>query len=138
MKENNEIITGYKGFDRKFQCRGFHFKENEIYKDKEAVICNKGFHFCENPIDIFSYYDPANSRFAEVEGTGKTEKHTEDSKVVCSELHVKTEVSLSAIIGIGVKFILDKVNWKDNKITNTGYMSAATNTGDRSAATNTG
>lgn len=37
-----------------------------------------------------------------------------------------------------MKFILDKVNWKDNKESNTGNYSAATNTGYQSAATNTG
>jgi hypothetical protein len=54
---------------------------------------------------------------------------------------------LNGIIKAGVKFILDKVNWKDAKesntgnrsaATNTGFQSAATNTGDKSAATNTG
>ena len=59
----------------------------------------------------------------------------------------KTEIGLAGLIKAGVKFIFDRVNWKDNKesntgnysaATNTGYRSAATNTGDRSAATNTG
>jgi hypothetical protein len=45
---------------------------------------------------------------------------------------------LSGIIQAGVKFILDKINWKDDNATNTGNRSAATNTGNRSAATNTG
>lgn len=45
---------------------------------------------------------------------------------------------MKGIIEAGVRFILDKVNWKDNKEYNTGYQSAATNTGYRSAATNTG
>ena len=39
------------------------------------------------------------------------------------------------MIKAGVKFILDKVNFKDAKSTNTGDYSAATNTGDQSAAT---
>jgi hypothetical protein len=137
MKEDNAIV-GYKGFDKNMKCRGFQFEVGKTYKEDKAIICEKGFHFCENPIDIFSYYDPANSKFAEVSGAGKIAKHNDDSKVVCTKLHVKAEVSLSALIGIGVKFILDKVDWKNNKITNTGYRSAATNTGERSAATNTG
>ena len=37
-----------------------------------------------------------------------------------------------------MKFILEKVDFKSAKESNTGDQSAATNTGDRSAATNTG
>ena len=134
MKE----IIGFKGFDKDLKCRGFQFEIGKTYKEDKAIICEKGFHFCENPIDIFSYYDPATSRFAEVTGTGKMAAHDNDSKIACTELHVKAEVSLSAIIGVGVKFILDEVDWKNKKESNTGYSSAATNTGYSSAATNTG
>ena len=64
----------------------------------------------------------------------------QDNKISCSKLTIGVEIGLSDYIGIGVKFILDKVNWKDSKgaATNTGYQSAATNTGNYSAATNTG
>ena len=130
MKE----IIGFKGFDKDLKCRGFQFEIGKTYKEDKAIICEKGFHFCENPIDIFSYYDPATSRFAEVTGTGKMAAHDNDSKIACTELHVKAEVSLSAIIGVGVKFILDEVDWKNKKESNTGYSSAATNTGYSSAA----
>jgi len=133
-----DTISGFKGFDKDLKCRGFQFKTGEVFKEDAAVICKKGFHFCENPLDVFSHYPPADSRFAEVVGTGKTAKHDGDSKVACTELHVKAEITLSALIGAGVKFILDKVDWKDKKESNTGYGSAATNTGDGSAATNTG
>jgi len=130
-----DTISGFKGFDKDLKCRGFQFKTGEVFKEDAAVICEKGFHFCENPLDVFSYYHPADSRFAEVVGTGKTAKHDGDSKVACTELHVETEITISALIGAGVRFILDKVDWKDKKESNTGYQSAATNTGDQSAAT---
>jgi hypothetical protein len=38
------------------------------------------------------------------------------------------------LIKIGVEKIMSKINWDNNKETNTGYRSAATNTGYRSAA----
>ena len=131
-------IAGYKAFDKNFRCRGFQFEEGKTYTESEAVICERGFHFCENALDLFGYYPPSDSRFAEVEGSGKTATHGADSKIACTELHVKAEISLSAILGAGVKFILDRVDWKNSKESNTGDQSAATNTGDRSAATNTG
>ncbi|MFA5379738.1 MAG: hypothetical protein WC455_28525 [Dehalococcoidia bacterium] len=134
----NELIRGYKGLDKNFQCRGFQYKPGETYKTDRAVICEEGFHFCTFPFDVFSYYPPAENRWAEVVGSGKTATRGDDSKVACTKLHVEAEISLSSLLGAGVKFILDKVDWKNNKESNTGYYSAATSTGDQSAATNTG
>ena len=131
-------IAGVKGFDKDLRCMGFQFKPNDIYKTDSIKLCEKGFHFCKNPLDVFNYYAPGNSRYAEVVGAGELKEAQDDTKVVCSELHVKAEISLINLIAGGVKFILDRVDWKNDKATNTGYYSAATNTGDYSAATNTG
>ena len=131
-------MKGYKGFDNDFQCRGYQFEPGKTYEhDGDAKACESGFHFCENPFDVWCYYPPSDSRFAEVEGSGKTDKHYGDSKVACTKLHVGAEISLNAFVNAGVKFILDRVT-PEKKETNTGYQSAATNTGNQSAATNTG
>ena len=131
-------MKGYKGFDKDFKCRGFQFEPGKTYEhDGDARACESGFHFCENPFDVWGYYPPSDSRFAEVTGTGKTDKHDGDSKVACTKLHVGAEISLNVFVNAGVKFILDRVT-SEKKETNTGNRSAATNTGYRSAATNTG
>ena len=131
-------MKGYKGFDNDFQCRGYQFEPGKTYEhDGDAKACESGFHFCENPFDVWCYYPPSDSRFAEVEGSGKTDKHYGDSKVACTKLHVGAEISLNAFVNAGVKFILDRVT-PEKKETNTGNQSAATNTGNWSAATNTG
>jgi len=76
------VIAGFKGFDKNMQCRGFQFKEGETYQHKgTASACNSGFHFCENPLDVFGYYPPGESVFHEVAGSGQTDKHNDDSKV---------------------------------------------------------
>ena len=87
---------------------------------------------------MFRYYSPSDSRYCEVEGDGNADKANDDSKVATSHIHISAEIGLNGLIKAGVKFILDKVNFKDAKSTNTGDYSAATNTGDCSAATNTG
>ena len=133
------MIKGYKGFDKNLQCRGFQYKVGETFEEKGTIkACESGFHFCENPFNIFDYYPPSDSRYCNVEGDGKIDTDNSDSKVACSKLHIHTEIGLSGIISAGVKFILDKVDWGNNKATNTGDQSAATNTGYQSAATNTG
>ena len=133
------MIKGYKGFDKDLQCRGFQYKVGETFEEKGTIkACESGFHFCENPFNVFCYYPPSDSRYCNVEGDGKIDTDNNNSKVACSKLHIHTEIGLSGLISAGVKFILEKVDWGDSKSTNTGDQSAATNTGYRSAATNTG
>ena len=140
--EEKEIIRGYKGFDKKLKCRDFQYEIGKEYFTDKAVACETGFHFCENPFDVLNYYSPCDdtgtlNRFCEVEGSGDFDK-SESYKTCCTHLKVKAEIGLQGLIKAGVKFILDRVKWEDNKQSNTGDRSAATNTGDRSAATNTG
>ena len=128
----------YKGFDKDLKCRGFQYEVGGEYEEESAKICEKGFHACEYPLDVFSYYAPVDSRFCEVEQSGDIARAGDDSKVVSRKIKVVAETGLDGLIKAGVKFILDRVRWKDSAATNTGDQSAATNTGNRSAATNTG
>ena len=132
-------IKGYKGFGKDLKCKDYQYEVGKDYEhNREVSCCKSGFHFCENPMDVLNYYNPADSRYCEVEGSGAIDKDTNDTKVAVSKLHISAEIGLKGLIEAGVKFILDNVNWKDNRESNTGYRSAATNTGNYSAATNTG
>ena len=127
----------YKGFDKDLKCRGFQYEVGKEYEENAADICHNGFHACENPMDVLSYYNPAESRFCEVD-LDANEQTENDSKRVGKRIKIKTEIGLSGLIQAGVKFILERVDFEEAKENNTGNWSAATNTGDRSAATNTG
>ena len=136
-------IKGYKGFNKNLQCRDFQYKINGEYEEKGNIkTCSNGFHFCEEPFDVFSYYPPCSedgeNRYCEVEGSGNIDRDNDDSKIASSKIKIKAEIGLNGIIKAGINFILEKIDWNNNSATNTGYRSAATNTGDRSAATNTG
>ena len=128
----------YKGFDPELKCRGFQFEVGKSYEEPEAKLCKKGFHACENPLDVFGYYAPADSRYCEVELEDDTGESSDDSKRCGKRIHIGAEIGLEGIVKAGVKFIFDKVDWKNAKESNTGDWSVATNTGYRSAATNTG
>jgi len=130
-------MVGYKGFNPDMTCRDFKFEVGKTYKEKEASLCHKGFHFCENPLDIFDYYDPTN-RFHEIIAEDVDKEVSSDSKRVAKKITIGAELSLHSICDLGMKFILSKVDFKDKEIHNTGYYSAASNTGDYSAASNTG
>ena len=133
-------IAGYKGFDEQLQCRGFQYAVGETYEtDQHPVRCTKnGFHLCEYPFDVWSYYPPGLSRFCAVTGEGEVDRGEDDSKVAVSKLHIGNEIGLTGLINAGVKLILGRLNWQTQKESNTGDQSAATNTGNGSAATNTG
>ena len=139
MNKKDKRIRGFKGFDKDLKCRGFQYEIGKDYEQEgEVKCCKRGFHFCENPFDVFRYYSPSDSRYCEVEGDGNADEANDDSKVATSNIHISAEIGLNGLIKAGVKFILDKVNFNDSKSTNTGNYSAATNTGYYSVSTNTG
>lgn len=108
------------------------------FETDKAKLCESGFHACEYPLAVFGYYEPARSRFAEVEIEGGTGEREEDTKLCGTKITVKAEIDLPGIIKAAVEFINERVDWKNAKESNTGDQSAATNTGNWSAATNTG
>ena len=140
--EKEKKIKGYKGFNPDMTCRDFKYEIGKEYETDKAKTCETGFHFCENPFDVWDYYPPCNekgqfNRFCEVEGSGDIDNSHSD-KIACSHIKINAEIGLQGIINAGVKFIMDKVSRTGSKQSSTGYQSVATNTGNCSAATNTG
>ena len=127
----------FKGFDKDLRCKGYQYEVGKEYETKRAEICEEGFHAWEFPLDVLRYYNPADSRFCEVELDANEQTH-DDSKRVGKKIKIGAEIGLSGLVKAGVKFILEKADFENAKATNTGNCSAATNTGNRSAATNTG
>lgn len=127
----------YKGFDKDLKCRDYQFEVGKEYEEEKADICNCGFHACENPLDVFGYYPPADSRYCEVDLDVNDQK-SDDSKRVGKRIKINAEIGLPGLIKAGVGYIKDQVDWEHAKVSNTGDWSAATNTGNQSAATVTG
>uniref|UniRef100_UPI0010A6871B DUF7666 domain-containing protein n=1 Tax=Haemophilus influenzae TaxID=727 RepID=UPI0010A6871B len=120
-------------------CRGYQYEIGKTYEHKGDVkACESGFHACEYPLDVLSYYSPAVSKFAVVKMSGETSKDSDDTKIASAKITIETEINLPEMIKKAVEWIKGKVDWDAAKVSNTGDQSAATNTGDRSAATNTG
>ena len=138
MNSKNSII-GFKGFDKDLKCRGFQYKVGKTYDLKgEVECCKRGFHFCENPLEVFYYYTPNNSRFCQVEGGGSVDTSKIDSKVATSHIHISEEIGLNGLIDEGVKYILNKVELNHKKDQTTREKSVASTTRDQSAAICTG
>ncbi|EDY7552592.1 hypothetical protein GRX85_004446 [Salmonella enterica] len=134
-----EIVT-FKGFNKDLTCRDFQFAIGETFHhDGKVEACGSGFHACECPFDVFSYYPPAESRYAETLSFGVTDHEEEgDTKIASSSITIKDELTLPQFIQRGIEWIWSKIDKSLEQQIMTGYQSAATNTGDQSAATNTG
>ncbi|ENH8285893.1 hypothetical protein ABWT02_000695 [Salmonella enterica subsp. enterica serovar Newport] len=152
-----EIVT-FKGFNKELKCRDFQFEIGKTFHhDGKVEACGSGFHACECPFDVFSYYSPADSRFAETISFGITDRKEDgDTKIASASITIKAELTLPQFIQRGIEWIWSKIDksleqqimcgnrsaatntGNRSAATNTGYRSAATNTGNRSAATNTG
>ncbi|HAU3106661.1 TPA: hypothetical protein JDC29_003256 [Salmonella enterica] len=143
-----EIVT-FKGFNKELKCRDFQFEIGKTFHHEGKVeACGSGFHACECPFDVFGYYPPADSRYAETISFGVTDREEDgDTKIASASITIKAELTLPQFIQRGIDWIWSKIDksleqqimtGNRSAATNTGYQSAATNTGNRSAATNTG
>ncbi|ECG8864632.1 hypothetical protein AU271_16785 [Salmonella enterica subsp. enterica serovar Give] len=134
-----EIVT-FKGFNKDLKCRGFQFAIGETFHhDGKVEACGSGFHACECPFDVFSYYPPAESRYAETISFGITDSEEGgDTKIASSSITIKDELTLPQFIQRGIEWIWSKIDKSLEQQIMCGSWSAATNTGNRSAATNTG
>ena len=105
---SKKVIKSYKGFDKDMKCRGFQYEVGKEYEmDGEIKCCNRGFHACKSPIEVWHYYDMLNSRFAEVEQSGKIDEEEKSTKVCSSHIKIKAELKLADIINIGVEWLKD-------------------------------
>ena len=108
MKEN--VIKSYKGFDKDFKCKDFQYEVGKEYEiEGEIKCCERGFHACESPMEVFDYYDMLNSRFAEVEQSGQIDKKDDNksTKICSSRIKIKAELNLEDIINIGIEWLKD-------------------------------
>ncbi|EEG1893635.1 hypothetical protein GXA51_25585 [Salmonella enterica] len=134
-----EIVT-FKGFNKDLKCRDFQFKIGKTFHhDGKVEACGSGFHACECPFDVFSYYPPAESRYAETISFGVIDREEiGDTKIASASITIKAELTLPQFIQRGIEWIWSKIDKSLEQQIMTGDWSAATNTGDWSAATNTG
>lgn len=114
MKEIKEKLPngskpwkGYKAFNKGLICRGFQYKENEVFKMKHAKLCKSGFHYCENPLDVLDYYDLIEdngdlTEFAEVESLERP--IIESGKAVTRKIKIGTKLNLPDFIKAIVEF----------------------------------
>ena len=131
-------IKAYKAFDKDLSCRGFKYEVGKEYEETGDIkACEKGFHACPYPLDVFSYYTPAGSRFCEVEQSGKIDD-SESDKVCSSKIRIGAELDIRGLVKAAVSYVKERCtnecNAKPGKPATAGDGGAAT-AGYRGAAT---
>lgn len=131
-------IKAYKAFDKDLSCRGFKYKVGKEYEETGDIkACEKGFHACPYPLDVFGYYAPAGSRFCEVEQSGKIDD-SESDKVCSSKIRIGAELDIRGLVKAAVSYVkkrcTNEYNAEPGKPAMTGYRGVAT-AGDGGAAT---
>ena len=131
-------IKAYKAFDKDLSCRGFKYEVGKEYEETGDIkACEKGFHACPYPLDVFGYYAPAGARFCEVEQSGKIDD-SESDKVCSSKIRIGAELDIRGLVKAAVSYVKERCtnecNAEPGKPATAGYRGAAT-AGDRGAAT---
>ena len=131
-------LKTYKAFDKDLSCRGFKYEVGKEYEETGDIkACEKGFHACPYPLDVFGYYAPAGSRFCEVEQSGKIDD-SESDKVCSSKIRIGAELDIRGLVKAAVSYVKERCtneyNAEPGKPAMTGNCGVAT-AGDRGAAT---
>ena len=135
-----EVIKSYKGFNRDMTCNpdgvSFQYEEGKEYEENYAEACECGFHACEMPLDVFSYYPPGTSVYHEVEQSGKISRKEDDSKVASTKIKIGARLDIAGLVKAQIEYVKKRTNNEhtDPEHATAGYSGAAT-AGYRGAAT---
>ena len=137
-----EKRVAYKGFDKDLKCRGFQYEVGKEYETDEAVACKTGFHACEMPLAVLSYYPPTTSRYCLVEQSGEMDAH--GGKTASTKLKVCGEIGIPGLVKAQVEWVREHARSEKSAsgdcsvAFNSGDCSVAFNSGNRSVAFNSG
>ena len=147
MTKKIEVVKGFKATDKDMICspigNKFQYELGKEYKEDNAKLCDKGFHFCENPLDILNYYNLCDSRFFEVEAKAVSdEKSSDDTKRVSKRIKLTTEIGIPGLIKAGFDYIKEQCDFDKSEllnekkiINNDDYSKVATSGDDSKVAT---
>ena len=138
MKEDKGM-KGYKVFEHDWTCMGFKYEVGKIFEeDVKPRCCYRGFHFCKNAADCFSYYSfDSENKVAEVIALGDVD--TYGKKSCTNKIQIVREIPWQELLTI-VNTGKDCTGLMNTGNRNTGnYNTGNCNTGYRNTGNwNTG
>ena len=133
-------MKAYKGFNKDMTCapnggKPFQYKEGETYHEDAAVLCEKGFHACERPLDVFGWYAPGTSVYHEVDLEDVSAERKEDTKVCGKTIKIGAKLDVAGLVKAQFDYVKSRTTTEDTdpKKANAGDYGAA-NAGNCGAA----
>ena len=132
-------MKAYKGFNKDMTCtpkgKSFQYKEGETYHEDAAVLCEKGFHAYERPLDVFGYYAPGTSVYHEVDLEDVSAERKEDTKVCGKTIKIGAKMDIAGLVKAQFDYVRSHTTTEDTdpKKANAGYKGVA-NAGYKGAA----
>ena len=126
----NEPVIAYKGFKRDMTCKGYQYEEGKTYTTQTADVCSTGFHACEYPLDVFSYYPPGTSVYHEVQQSGEISRDNCDTKQASTKIKIGAELSIRGLVKAAINYT--KARTTTEQVS--GYQGASVS-GNRGAST---
>ena len=112
MKKVNKPVKAYKGFNKHMQCtlngKIFQYEIGKEYKEDKVDLCHCGFHACENPLDVLSYYNNIDDKFCEVELDKIDPNRNKDSKICGKKIKIGIEIGFLGLFKAGIEWIKNK------------------------------
>ena len=136
MKKESKPVKAYKGFNKHMQCtpngKIFQYEIGKEYKEDEADLCRCGFHACENPLDVLSYYNNIDDKFCEVELDKIDPNRNKDSKICGKKIKIGIEIGFLGLFKAGIEWIKNKTIFtkEDFKKLSSGCNAKISSSGD--------
>ena len=90
------------------QWKIFQYEIGKEYKEDKADLCHCGFHACENPLDVLSYYNNIDDKFCEVELDKIDPNRNKDSKICGKKIKIGIEIGFLGLFKAGIEWIKNK------------------------------
>ena len=136
MEKGSKPVKAYKGFNKHMQCtpngKIFQYEIGKEYKEYEADLCHCGFHACENPLDVLSYYNNIDDKFCEVELDEIDPNRNKDSKICGKKIKIGIEIGFLGLFKAGIEWIKNKTIFtqEDFEKLSSGYDAKIGSSGD--------
>ena len=133
----------YKATNKDMQCtpngKVFQYEIGKTYEKPEAELCRHGFHACEAPMDVLSYYSPADgSRYFEAELKDVSpEREISDTKVCGKKITIGAEIGIPGLVKAHVEYVKQRCE-KAAEQTASGWRGNAAASGERGNAAASG
>ena len=138
-------MRGYKAFNKGLICRDKQYRENTVFEEERAEICESGMHFCKNPLNVLDYYNLVDgncelSEFAEVEALDEVK--TDDNEKFCTKkLKIGAKLDLNQFIKASFDFLYEnaeKTSGNYSQVATSGDNSQVALYGDNNVGANIG